>query len=213
MWLTPSPLQTYASTIRHCSMVWQCSQNALLIDLIITTCSSKQGQNQQRVQVKPHPGSQTYIGLLMLSHNYILWHKLSKTAPSGLFPSVLRRLFGYGMIALRITLHMVSWSLLSSSSSSSSFLLLLLCLFRSLAPPCSLLRHISTWLRPLQSLDRWNLFVPWARTTMAKSRSFTVISHSLWNRLPPTSRNTILSSFSLLSKSLALLKTCLFSRS
>ena len=49
------PLQTSASSIRCCSTVWQCnrrcSQNMLLMDLIITTCNSKQRQNQQRLHV------------------------------------------------------------------------------------------------------------------------------------------------------------------
>src|SRR6218665_624647 len=44
----------------------------------------------------------------------------------------------------------------------------------------------ATSLRPLRSLDRRELFVPWTRTTMAMSRSFAVIAPSLWNRLPPS---------------------------
>ena len=67
----------------------------------------------------------------------------------------------------------------------------------------------TTSLSPLRSLDSWDLFVPWARTTMVKSRSFTVIGPSLWNRLLPASRQLS----SNLSTSPALLKTCLFSRS
>ena len=74
----------------------------------------------------------------------------------------------------------------------------------------------SAHIRPLRPLDRRGLqppvlLVPWARTTMVKSRSFTVIRPSLWNRLPPASRNTFLSSN--LSTFLAALKICLFSRS
>src|SRR6218665_797568 len=38
-------------------------------------------------------------------------------------------------------------------------------------------------LRPLRFLDRRELFVPQTRTTMAKSRSFSVAGPSLWNRL------------------------------
>src|SRR6218665_17955 len=64
-------------------------------------------------------------------------------------------------------------------------------------------------LRPLRSLDRRELFVSRTRTTMAKSRSFSVAGPSLWNRLPPSARASFLSSN--LSTSLQLLKTCLFS--
>ena len=67
----------------------------------------------------------------------------------------------------------------------------------------------ATSLRPLRSIDRRELFVPRTRTTMAMSRSFTVIAPSLWNRLPPSARAPLLSSN--LSTSLSLLKTCLFS--
>src|SRR6218665_1113502 len=52
-------------------------------------------------------------------------------------------------------------------------------------------------------------FCPSARTIMAMSRYFTVIAPSLWNRLPPSARTSLLSSN--LSTSLSLLKTCLFS--
>src|SRR6218665_1309536 len=41
-------------------------------------------------------------------------------------------------------------------------------------------------LRPLRFLDRRDLFVPRTRTTMALSRSFSVIGPSVWNRLPPS---------------------------
>src|SRR6218665_3767869 len=64
-------------------------------------------------------------------------------------------------------------------------------------------------LHPLRSLDRRELFVPWTRTTMAMSRSFSVIGPFLWNRLPPSAHASLLSSN--LSTSLLLLKTCLFS--
>src|SRR6218665_2611165 len=67
----------------------------------------------------------------------------------------------------------------------------------------------ATSLRPLRSLDRWELFVPRTRTTMAMSRSFAVIAPSLWNRLPSSARASLLSSN--LSTSLLFLKTCLFS--
>src|SRR6218665_3253272 len=63
-------------------------------------------------------------------------------------------------------------------------------------------------LRPLRSLDRQELFVPRTRTTMAMSRSFSVIGPSLWNRLPPSALASLLSSN--LSTSLSLLKTYLF---
>ena len=64
--------------------------------------------------------------------------------------------------------------------------------------------------RPLRSLDRADLFVPRARTTIAQTRSFTIIGPSLWNSLPSTLRGTLLSG--LLSTSLSLLKTYFFSR-
>src|SRR6218665_430067 len=57
--------------------------------------------------------------------------------------------------------------------------------------------------------DRRELYVPRTRTTMAMSRSFAVIAPSLWKRLPPSARVSLLSSN--LSTSLSLLKTCLFS--
>ena len=58
-------------------------------------------------------------------------------------------------------------------------------------------------------LFRRELFVPRTRTTMATSRSVAVIGPSLWNRLPPSVRASLLSSN--LSTSLSLLKTCLYS--
>jgi len=66
-------------------------------------------------------------------------------------------------------------------------------------------------LRPLRSLDRRELFIPRTRTTMAKSRSFSVAGPSLWNCLPQSARASLWSSN--LSTSLSLLKTCLFSSS
>jgi len=60
----------------------------------------------------------------------------------------------------------------------------------------------------LCSLNRQDLFVPRTRTTMAKSRSFSIISPSLWKRLPRSARASFLSSN--FSTSLFLLKTCLF---
>ena len=53
-------------------------------------------------------------------------------------------------------------------------------------------------LRPLHSLDRREFFVPRTRTTMAKSRSFSVAGPSLWNRLPPSARASFLSPIFLL---------------
>ena len=65
--------------------------------------------------------------------------------------------------------------------------------------------------RPLTSSDRLDLFVPRVRTTMAQSRSFVCIGPSLWNRLPPSLRSTILSSS--ISTSFSHLKTFFFPRS
>src|SRR5688572_9315464 len=61
-----------------------------------------------------------------------------------------------------------------------------------------------------ESLDRSDLFVPRARTTIAQTRSFAIIGPSLWNALPFTLRETFLSGS--LSSSLSLLKTYFFSR-
>src|SRR6218665_2254350 len=52
----------------------------------------------------------------------------------------------------------------------------------------------ATFLRPLRSLDRRELFVPRTRTTMVMSRSFAVIAPSLWNHLQPSIRASLLSS-------------------
>jgi len=75
------------------------------------------------------------------------------------------------------------------------------------------IRPLPPSLRPLRSLDRRELFVPRTRTTIAMSRSFSIrpIGPSLWNRLPPSARPSILSSN--LSTSFSLRKTCLFSLS
>ena len=66
-------------------------------------------------------------------------------------------------------------------------------------------------LRPLRSMDRRELFVHRTRTSMAMSRSFSVIGPSLWNRLPPSARASLLSSNLSTSLGLSPLKTCLFS--
>src|SRR5678815_5472438 len=74
-----------------------------------------------------------------------------------------------------------------------------------------ILRPLSTTSkRPLRSSDRLDLFVPRVRTTMAQSRSFVCIGPSLWNRLPPSLRSTILSSS--ISTSFSHLETYLFPR-
>ena len=39
-------------------------------------------------------------------------------------------------------------------------------------------------LRPLRSLDRLDLFVPWARTAMAQHRAFAIVGPFSWNDLP-----------------------------
>src|SRR6218665_604317 len=76
-------LWTYASSIRHCSMVWQtnswCCLNTLFIYLIIATCSSKQSQNQQIVHVNNF-NLEPDLNCRPTSANqyYILWHTLKK---------------------------------------------------------------------------------------------------------------------------------------
>src|SRR6218665_1687003 len=47
-------------------------------------------------------------------------------------------------------------------------------------------------LRPLCSLDRHDLFVPGAMTSMAQTRAFAIIGPSLWNQLLPSTRSTLL---------------------
>src|SRR6218665_1365531 len=47
-------------------------------------------------------------------------------------------------------------------------------------------------LRPLRSLDRHDLYVPRARTSMAQTRAFAIIGPSLWNQLLPSTRSTLL---------------------
>src|SRR6218665_2881824 len=73
----------------------------------------------------------------------------------------------------------------------------------------STIQYYTSSLCLLRSLDRRELFVSRTRTTMAMFRSFSVNAPSLWNRLPPSARASLLSSN--LSTSLSLLKTCLFS--
>jgi len=46
----------------------------------------------------------------------------------------------------------------------------------------------------LRTLDRRERFVPQTRTTMAMSRSFSIIGPSLWNRFPPSAHASFLSS-------------------
>ena len=41
-------------------------------------------------------------------------------------------------------------------------------------------------LRPLRSLDRHDLFLPWAKTSMAQTRAFAIIGPALWNQLSPS---------------------------
>src|SRR6218665_2171606 len=63
----------------NCCMVWQCnsscSQIMLPIDLIITTCSSKQRQTQQRVHVNKFTMGARPISVKLY---YILLHKSYK---------------------------------------------------------------------------------------------------------------------------------------
>src|SRR6218665_429784 len=64
-------------------------------------------------------------------------------------------------------------------------------------------------LRPLRSLDRHDLFVPRARTSMAQTRAFAIIGPSLWNQLLPSTRSTLLTGVP--SASFRSLKTAFFS--
>ena len=66
----------------------------------------------------------------------------------------------------------------------------------------------STSLRSLRSADRFDLFVPRVRTTLAQCRSFACVGPSLWNSLPPILRSAFLSGS--LSSSFCRLKTHLF---
>src|SRR6218665_605373 len=47
-------------------------------------------------------------------------------------------------------------------------------------------------LRPLRSIDRDDLFVPRARTTMAQTQAFAIIGPSLWNQPLPSTRSPLL---------------------
>src|SRR6218665_954848 len=64
-------------------------------------------------------------------------------------------------------------------------------------------------LRPLRSLDRHDLYVPRARTSMAQTRAFAIIGPSLWNQLLPSTRSTLLTGVP--SASFRSLKTAFFS--
>ena len=65
-------------------------------------------------------------------------------------------------------------------------------------------------LGPLCSLDRHDLYVPRARTSMAQTRrAFAIIGPSLWNQLLPSTRSTLLTREP--SASFRSLKTALFS--
>ena len=44
-------------------------------------------------------------------------------------------------------------------------------------------------LHPLRSLDRHDLFVPLARTSMAHTLAFAIVGPALWNQLPPLTRS------------------------
>jgi len=47
-------------------------------------------------------------------------------------------------------------------------------------------------LRPLRSLDRHDLFVPRARTSISQTQAFAIIGPSLWNQLLPSMRSTLI---------------------
>ena len=72
--------------------------------------------------------------------------------------------------------------------------------------PLAFLRHLSS---SLLSLDRHDLFVPRARTSMAQTRAFAIIGPSLWNQLLPSTPSTLLTGEP--SASFRSLKTDLFS--
>ena len=90
---------------------------------------------------------------------------------------------------------------------------------RDLSPyPLAFLCHLSSSATPwrtwssgpwLRSLDRHDLFVPRARTSMAQTRAFAIIGPSLWNQLLPSTRSTLLTGEPIAS--FRSLKTALFS--
>src|SRR6218665_991615 len=47
-------------------------------------------------------------------------------------------------------------------------------------------------LRPIRSLDRHDLYIPRARTSMTQTRAFATTGPSLWNQRPPSTRSTLL---------------------
>ena len=59
---------------------------------------------------------------------------------------------------------------------------------------CDLIRLPSSAisLRPPGSLDRHDLFVPRARTSVAQARAFAITDPALFNQLPPATRSTLL---------------------
>src|SRR6218665_1295233 len=61
----------------------------------------------------------------------------------------------------------------------------------------------------IRSLDRHDLFVPRARTSMAQTRTFAIIGPSLWNQLIPSTQSTLLTGEP--SASFRTLKIALFS--
>src|SRR6218665_2576160 len=50
----------------------------------------------------------------------------------------------------------------------------------------------ATSIHSLRPLDRHDLFVPRARTSMAQTRAFAIIGPSLWNQLLPSTRTPLL---------------------
>src|SRR6218665_714920 len=66
-----------------------------------------------------------------------------------------------------------------------------------------------TSLCPLHSLDRHDLFVPRARSSMAQTLDFAITGPALWKQLPPWTQSTLLTGE--LSASFRSLKIPLFS--
>ena len=68
-------------------------------------------------------------------------------------------------------------------------------------------------LRPLRSLDRHDLFIPRARTSVAQTRAFAIIGPADLNQLPPSTRFSLLtgkpSASFVLSRLLSFFSECL----
>jgi len=137
---------------------------------------------------------------------------LSRLSSMPLLARLIARLSCFSHIS-SFTTQQLHWL---SFTTRIEFVVLFLLLKSQLgcAPTC---KYLCDHIRPpisasslfrLHSSQSHDLFMPYARTTMAHIRSFASIGPSLWNRLPPPLRSFILPAP--LSSSLSRLKSYLF---